>query len=185
MAGVLHMIRRWKGLPAMIMGMVLLVSLALRCQAKMVAKSSLEMCQRSGDPTKLGVTCQQKLVVALSVEAGAAGTEQLEVVLDEVQGPDGPQALQRPLALLFSKARPLVVYPIQYLQSVNNKPFEIAVKVDEYFDGIFGGGCKDGFNEAATCGFALDAQGQKIFDSQVQDQIRGMADQWQLTPSSL
>lgn len=138
--------------------------------ALVLAKSRLETCTRDGSPEPVaeGVKCRQKLVVTLSMEAGIAGTETFEVVMDQAEDATNGEKLvmRHPLALVFQKNRPLVLYPIEYRASVNNRPFEIAVPVDQYFDGIFGGGCKDGWKESATCGFALDSAGEKIWDSQ-------------------
>ena len=62
-----------------------------------------------------------------------------------------------------------VQYPIKYINSVNNQPYELSFTVDTFLGGLFGddSGCKDSpAHDKPSCGWLIDREGGRIPDSQ-------------------
>ena len=148
----------------------------------MIASSSLEACVNDGSHQPL--QCNQKMVVALSVENGQDGTEVVEATLREVIDRTGslgasnvPRELEEPIALSLSKTTVVVRYPVTYVQDINAAPREVVVHHDL-------NGCVDG-NEASnpSCGWVIAPDGSRVPHSQgfccacSFDQTLGLSDQ--------
>lgn len=135
--------------------------LASPASAALIASSQLEQCVRSG-PSADELACEErKFVVALTVENGQNGTETVEATFGSAEDEAGlDHALEHPWRLVLRKSRVVLRYPITYVQSFNALPAE-EVLLEPPF------GCADGAEAAApTCGWALDAGGGRITDSQ-------------------
>ena len=148
----------------------------------MIASSSLEACVNDGSDQPL--QCNQKMVVALSVENGQDGTEVVEATLRDVIDRTGslgasnvPRELEEPISLSLSKTTVVVRYPVTYVQDINAAPREVVVHHDL-------NGCVDG-NEASnpSCGWVIAPDGSRVPHSQgfccacSFDQTLGLSDQ--------
>lgn len=60
-------------------------------------------------------------------------------------------------------------YPIKYINSVNNQPYELSFTVETFLGGLFGDdtGCTDSpAHDKPSCGWLLDSEGGRVPDSQ-------------------
>lgn len=143
-----------------------LLALCTGCvHAALIASSSLESCVDDGSHQPL--ECEQKMVVALSVENGQDGTEAVHATLRDVidrtgtlGADDVPRELEEPMAISLSKSKVVVRYPVTYVQDVNAAPREVVVHHDL-------NGCVDGDLAAnPSCGWVIAADGSQVPHSQ-------------------
>jgi hypothetical protein len=139
-----------------------------------IAASKIVKCQRTGtEPLGIdGGACAKKMVVAITVASGDVhGTEQVEALIetaDDVSAAGEPtEKLGEPYLVTLTKRRPVAHYPIKYIQSVNNNPYELHMK--QNYDTILGGHLKflsNGHCDGSSCGYAVDGEGVRIVDSE-------------------
>ncbi|EDO36432.1 predicted protein [Nematostella vectensis] len=163
-------------------GQIIMILVGLLCLANesysdVIAKSSLQMCENTGnsdDPYNVvdQKACEKKLIVTLSVRSGQNGTEFLKAVTNVSKVYDQTEKemarLYNPFIITLAKTPVKLTYPYYYLAMVNNKPTERVVISDSkwHASGSYHA-CSDAWDdEDALCGFYTDAEGKPIWDSQ-------------------
>ena len=123
-----------------------------------ISSSTLDSCLNTGNTT---FTCQNKLVVTLSIENNQiSGAESLEATITSVSSDNSTSTLLYPLKIALQKSAVTARYPLNYLQDFNNKAQELLIAST-----IFN--CDDGAESTnPTCGWKYDDQGNRIWDSQ-------------------
>nr|QIC49960.1 hapless 2 [Actinia equina] len=143
-----------------------------------IAKSSLQICENTGDsedPFNVvdQKACEKKLIVTLSVRSGQNGTEFLKTVTNVSKVYDQTEnemaRLYNPFVITLAKTPVTLTYPYYYLGTVNNKPKEEVVIPEDKNWHAAGSyhACSDAWDDDdAACGFAKDQQDKPIWDSQ-------------------
>lgn len=133
--------------------------------SQIISSSKIESCVVTDGNTTL-TECSKKLVVNL-VLSEAQSTVQSIVTLTKASGSNGGQDVYfKSFSVGISKSETVYLNPIRYIQSVNNKPYELVL----IKPGILGliDTCSADFGSPATCGYYIDPQTKKdIPDSQV------------------
>ena len=125
----------------------------------LIASSTLEACSDSG--TSLNCT-SSKLVASISLDSDQmAGTETLEAYITAATSQGGGQTpLQYPVKVTASKSRVTARYPLRYQRDFNNKVRELVLSESAFQCSA------EAYSSNPTCGWKLDPQGAKIWDSQ-------------------
>ena len=140
-----------------------------------IAKSTLNQCFQ----TDTGLTgCENKLVVAVTVENGENATSSLELsILSAAVDGEDQQLANRQISVVLRKTPVYFYYPTTYFETYNYQPWEqlaygslSGTDFTPFNDNIFFGAinsCIDGdFEDAPSCGWAYDADGNQISSSQ-------------------
>ncbi|XP_062503762.1 hapless 2-like isoform X2 [Corticium candelabrum] len=114
-----------------------------------------------------GSSCQQKLVVTVTVRSGQGNTEALHAdvksVLDEKEI---AKPLKKPFRIFLEKTPVDISYPLVYEKSVPSKYYEESRKIG-WKGGFRVNECDDNWNSGSpSCKFAYDKDGEKIWASQ-------------------
>ena len=160
----------------MILPAVLALFVGVRAvTSTIIAKSTLNECFQSD----AGLTgCSNKLVVALTVENGENATSSIELKFFSatVNGQD-QQIANKDISIVIRKTPVYFYYPTTYLKTVNYQPWEQVAygtisgsDFTPYNDNILFGEintCLDGDeDDTPSCGWAYDADGNRIVSSQ-------------------
>ena len=125
----------------------------------LIASGSIESCTDSGS----ALNCTSgRMLVSLSLESGqAAGSERLEAYVTAVSSTaQGSSQLRYPIKVQASKTQATARYPLRYQQDYNNKPRELVQSLSAFE-------CSDeAYASNPSCGWKVDTQGQRIWDSQ-------------------
>eukprot|EP00127_Corallochytrium_limacisporum_P005923 Clim_evm68s214 gene=Clim_evmTU68s214 len=132
-----------------------------------ISKSELVRCVDDGI---IDQQCENKLVVIIDVISDSGRGEVYSAVVNEIDdnsegtGSGRKAHLQDPFQFLITKSVVYASSNLIYRQSFNSKPFEKTFRRTNFL-GIFDD-CEADFVDGATCGYALDENGERIFDSQ-------------------
>lgn len=104
--------------------------------------------------------CEDKDLVTVELSAGNPVSVDVAYLSSVTPG-----TLEETVTFNLTKSRPQYLYPLRYLHSVAAAPAEALIKVANSRPGV--SACRDGAADVApTCGWQLDAAGEKIPDSQ-------------------
>jgi hypothetical protein len=93
-------------------------------QCAILASSKVTSCVASVGDLSLA-PCKTQMVVTLTIDGGANGTEVVEATITSALDDQGRERkLARPVRVFVSKTKPFLSYPLTYLQTVNAKPVE-------------------------------------------------------------
>eukprot|EP00400_MALV-I_sp_L67-5_P001048 gene1048-1000_t len=134
--------------------------------ADILSASSLEACLNRGnnasDVDDQTLTCDQKMVVVLTLEHNQLDTEKLEVEINDVEVDGVKNELESPWEITVTKSKTIWRYPVSYIQHANNQPYELIRQV-----GLWA--CQDkvasDMKDQLSCGYVENA-GQMVPDSE-------------------
>lgn len=164
---------RWPGVR-----LVLLLAVAVAgvgpALGALISSSSLEECTRTSGQYNatspvpdVTMACKVKMVVTLAIPSDSGPVEAVQT-LPQATGSNGSvYTLQTPMTVQVTKTQAYNVYPIYYVQNANNKPYELSIIVPGVFAPFGFPSCDANWDSSSpTCGFAHNATGAKIYDSQ-------------------
>jgi len=125
------------------------------CIASILSASKLEACTE-GDVLE----CDEKIVVALTLESGQLTTERMEATLDTAESDDGEEKeLATPVKIEWTKESAFWRYPLVYIQNVNREIKEQIIHTGTCY-------AEPGGVDYNTCGFWKTEEGRTIQDSE-------------------
>ncbi|KAL6052198.1 Generative cell specific-1 [Balamuthia mandrillaris] len=142
-----------------------LINLPQSARGAIIASSKLESCIADGSTEEALLNCKKKMVVSLTLEGGQNATEAVEAVIETVEEDGKTKRLEHPWRIRLSKSQPRVLYPIVYIQRVNNAPKEKIEYPDNFF-WLFDRCDASATSDSPTCGWYHDSNGKAVLHSQ-------------------
>ncbi|KNC77986.1 hypothetical protein SARC_09568 [Sphaeroforma arctica JP610] len=143
---------------------IILTALISGVKAGIIAKSEVEKCVADGgvDPMTAGTTtCENKIVVSVTVAGGQGPTNAIEVIVNEAVVSGENRTLVAPIRITYQKSQPLLLYALDYVQNVNNKPYELIIEKASIAGGVFDRCIDDGSTDS-TCGVFIDRENNNV-----------------------
>lgn len=142
---------------------VLVLALVATVGCSFISSSSISNCVLDGSSAveEAQLSCQQKMVVALSVTNEQGPTETIEAIVETAVDADGDvKRLAHPMTFTMSKSEAYIIYPITYVQTTNAAPYEETIYTNIV-------GCDDGnASQDPTCGWFVQNNGNVVPHSQ-------------------
>jgi len=131
----------------------------------LIASGKIEQCANTGETEDVLASCDQKIVVTLSLTNGQDSSESLYATLEDLEDMNGvKKKLQTPWSISLAKTEVYHRYPLEYLQSFNAQPYEEVVNPSGL--GLFTECDELSSSNTPTCGWSYNADGSKVTHSQ-------------------
>lgn len=129
------------------------------CSSTLISSSKVTKCINDGSTNPLG--CSNKMIVTLAVDS-VLSTESVAGFVGTATTDSGASVLlESPLRVTVTRSVPGLLFPISYVQSTNNRPYEFiqGLPVTEF--------CNADPNAAdPSCGWYLNPDGSRVAGSQ-------------------